>query len=58
MGPGAHDLRVGDVVWFRHAKAGEAAERVNEYLVVDRRGGTLSVVDSWPTYRGEGKAFL
>lgn len=58
VGPGAHDLRVGDVVWFRHAKAGEAAERVNEYLVVDRRGGTLSVVDSWPTYRGEGKAFL
>lgn len=53
-GPGAAGLRVGDQVWLRHAKAGELAERVGELVVV--AGG--SVVDRWPTYRGEGFAFL
>jgi D-serine deaminase-like pyridoxal phosphate-dependent protein len=47
-------LRVGDRVWFRHAKAGELAEHVNEFSVVD----SDSVVDEVPTYRGEGKTFL
>lgn len=51
---GAADLRIGDRVWLRHTKAGELAEHVNEFLLVDR--GT--VVDRLPTYRGEGKAFL
>ncbi len=45
---------LGDRVWFRHAKAGELCERVNELHLV--RGG--AVVDVVPTYRGEGRAFL
>ncbi|MGF2948654.1 type III PLP-dependent enzyme domain-containing protein [Microbacterium alcoholitolerans] len=53
-GDAARDLGVGDRVWFRHAKSGEPAERIDSYhLVVD---GT--VVDELPTYRGEGRAFL
>lgn len=54
----ADELQVGDVVWLRHAKAGELAERVNEYVVVRRMDGRLAVTGVWPTYRGEGKAFL
>jgi D-serine deaminase-like pyridoxal phosphate-dependent protein len=50
----AGGLRVGDRVWFRHAKAGELFERFNEVHLV--RGG--EIVDTVPTYRGEGKAFL
>lgn len=51
---GAYGLSVGDRVWFRHAKAGELCERVNELHVVhgDR------IVTTVPTYRGEGHAFL
>jgi D-serine deaminase-like pyridoxal phosphate-dependent protein len=48
------DLRVGDRVWFRHAKAGELCERFDVLHLVE--GGR--VVDSVPTYRGEGRAFL
>ena len=51
---GARGLRVGDRVWFRHAKAGELCERFNEVHLV--RGD--AIVDVVPTYRGEGKAFL
>jgi D-serine deaminase-like pyridoxal phosphate-dependent protein len=51
---GARGLRVGDRVWFRHAKAGELFERFNEVHLV--RGG--EIVDTVATYRGEGKAFL
>ena len=54
QGEGALSLRIGDRVWFRHAKSGELSEHVREFVVVD---GT-SVVDRLPTYRGEGKAFL
>ena len=52
-GPGTASLRVGDRVWFRHAKSGEICEHVNELhtLAGDRLTGVL------PTYRGEGKAF-
>lgn len=52
-GPGTASLRVGDRVWFRHAKSGEVCEHVNELhtLTGDRLTGAL------PTYRGEGKAF-
>ena len=53
-GDAARDLRVGDRVWFRHAKSGEPAEHVDRYHVVD--GG--AVVAELPTYRGEGKVFL
>jgi D-serine deaminase-like pyridoxal phosphate-dependent protein len=54
--PLAHggELRVGDRVWFRHAKAGELCERVDTlHLVHEGR-----LVASVPTYRGEGRAFL
>lgn len=54
QGVAARALRVGDRVWFRHAKSGELAERVDRYLVT--RGAT--VVDEVATYRGEGKSFL
>jgi D-serine deaminase-like pyridoxal phosphate-dependent protein len=48
------DLRVGDRVWFRHAKAGELCERFDVlHLVQGDR-----VVETVPTYRGEGRAFL
>jgi D-serine deaminase-like pyridoxal phosphate-dependent protein len=54
LGPAADDLRVGDRVWFRHAKAGELCERFDVlHLAAD--GGPAEAV---PTYRGEGRAFL
>jgi D-serine deaminase-like pyridoxal phosphate-dependent protein len=46
-------LRIGDRVWLRHAKAGELAERFNTIHLVER--GQL--VESVPTYRGEGMSF-
>jgi D-serine deaminase-like pyridoxal phosphate-dependent protein len=52
-GPAAQRLRLGDRVWFRHAKAGELCERFDELNLV--RGNAL--VGSVPTYRGEGKNF-
>ena len=53
-GPATGGLRVGDRVWFRHAKAGELCEHVNELHLVDG----AEVVETVPTYRGEGRAFL
>lgn len=53
-GNAARQLRVGDRVWFRHAKSGELAERVDRYHVIE--GGAL--IGELPTYRGEGKTFL
>jgi len=52
-GKRADQLRVGDRVWFRHAKAGELCEHVNELHLVEG-DRTAQVV---PTYRGEQKAF-
>jgi len=52
-GPGTAGLRVGDRVWFRHAKAGELCERVD---VLHAVAGD-AVLDALPTYRGEGMAF-
>ncbi|MCB9795038.1 MAG: alanine racemase [Alphaproteobacteria bacterium] len=52
--PAGVQLAPGEPVLFRHAKAGELAERFNEYLLV--RGGEL--VGREPTYRGQGQAFL
>ncbi|WP_030013407.1 alanine racemase [Curtobacterium sp. S6] len=52
-GPGADLLSLGDLVYLRHAKAGEPAEHLNEYLVVSEG----RVVDTWSTYRGRGWAF-
>jgi D-serine deaminase-like pyridoxal phosphate-dependent protein len=54
QGGSARMLRVGDRVWFRHAKSGELAERVDAYRLVS----SGRVVGDAPTYRGEGKAFL
>ena len=53
-GEAAHALRIGDRVWFRHAKAGELCERFDAVHLI--RGG--AVVETVPTYRGEGKTFL
>jgi D-serine deaminase-like pyridoxal phosphate-dependent protein len=53
VGPGAAGLRIGDTVWFRHAKSGEVAEHVREvHLVAGDR-----VVATVPTYRGTGNAW-
>lgn len=50
---GGDALRVGDRVWFRHAKAGELLERFDTvHLVEDGR-----VVGAVPSYRGEGRCF-
>ncbi|MGW7207528.1 amino acid deaminase/aldolase [Streptomyces sp. NPDC054837] len=54
LGPAAHGLRLGDHVWFRHAKAGELCERVNTLHLVSGS----EIVGQAPTYRGEGHAFL
>jgi len=54
LGKSAAKLSIGDQVWFRHAKAGELCERVNEVHLVSGD----AIVDVVPTYRGEGKAFL
>ena len=54
LGPGAAGLRVGDRVWLRHAKAGELCERFDAvHLVAGDR-----IVETVPTYRGEGMTFL
>ncbi len=53
-GRAARDLRVGDRVWLRHAKAGELCERFDELHLL--QGGALA--GEVPTYRGEGRAFL
>jgi len=52
-GKGARDLAVGDVVLFRHAKAGELCERFDELAIV----GVDGRITQTPTYRGEGKNF-
>jgi D-serine deaminase-like pyridoxal phosphate-dependent protein len=47
-------LSPGAPVFFRHAKAGELAEHVSEYVFIRGR----EVVERVPTYRGEGVHFL
>ncbi|WP_374286541.1 amino acid deaminase/aldolase [Streptomyces sp. UNOB3_S3] len=54
LGHPADDLLIGDRVWFRHAKAGELCERFAELHLVEGD----RVVDTVPTYRGEGRTFL
>jgi D-serine deaminase-like pyridoxal phosphate-dependent protein len=53
-GDAARALRVGDRVWFRHAKSGELAERIDRYHLVDGDVSTGTLA----TYRGERRAFL
>ncbi|MGY2019547.1 MULTISPECIES: alanine racemase [Nocardia] len=50
---GAAELRIGDRVWFRHAKAGELCERFDAVHLVEEDGSRVAV----PTYRGEGVCF-
>ena len=50
---GDADLRVGDRVWFRHAKSGEVMERFEQVHLV--RGTTVE--STVPTYRGEHRTF-
>jgi D-serine deaminase-like pyridoxal phosphate-dependent protein len=54
IGSAAASLRVGDRVWFRHAKAGELCERFNRLHLIEGE----RVVEEVPTYRGEGRCFL
>jgi D-serine deaminase-like pyridoxal phosphate-dependent protein len=53
LGGAADGLRIGDRVWFRHAKAGELCERFGQLHLIDGASVTASV----PTYRGEGQTF-
>jgi len=52
--PRGTQLAVGDPVFFRHAKAGELAEHVNEYLLVRDD----KIIERVHTYRGMGRCFL
>ncbi|WP_433855526.1 amino acid deaminase/aldolase [Streptomyces kronopolitis] len=54
LGAAADGLEIGDKVWFRHAKAGELCERFTALHLIDGD----RVVDTVPTYRGEGRTFL
>ncbi|MBB2910001.1 D-serine deaminase-like pyridoxal phosphate-dependent protein [Streptosporangium becharense] len=54
VGQAAEDLRVGDRVWFRHAKAGELCERFAGLHLIEGD----EIVAEVPTYRGEGRTFL
>jgi D-serine deaminase-like pyridoxal phosphate-dependent protein len=54
LGAAAEELRIGDRVYMRHAKAGELCERFDALHLVE--GG--AIVDVVPTYRGDGHAFL
>ncbi len=53
-GSAADQMRIGDRVWMRHAKAGELCERFDRLYLIDGE----RIVDEVPTYRGEGRCFL
>ncbi len=52
-GPGAAHLRIGDLVWFRHAKAGEPFEHTRTVQLLEGD----AFVDAVETYRGLELAF-
>jgi D-serine deaminase-like pyridoxal phosphate-dependent protein len=52
--PAGIRLSIGDPVFFRHAKAGELAERFTHLLLM--RAGIVE--QRVPTYRGDGQCFL
>jgi len=54
IGPAAATLRIGDRVWFRHAKAGELCEHVDDLKLISGDRVTCAA----PTYRGEGRTWL
>ena len=53
-GDAARWLKVGDKVYFRHTKAGELCERFDRLHLVSG----AQIVETVPTYRGEGRTFL
>ncbi|RSM58051.1 amino acid deaminase/aldolase [Kibdelosporangium aridum] len=53
VGAAADSLKLGDRVWMRHSKAGELAERFQEYHLI--RGDRIE--RTVPTYRGEAVNF-
>jgi D-serine deaminase-like pyridoxal phosphate-dependent protein len=53
-GPAARKLRVGDRVWWRHAKAGELCERFKQLHLIEGE----RIVETVATYRGEDQCFL
>ncbi len=53
-GAAARALAVGDRVWWRHAKAGELCERFERLHLIEGD----RIVETVPTYRGEGQCFL
>ncbi len=53
-GDAARELRIGDRVYMRHAKAGELCERFDVLHLIEGE----EIVDVVPTYRGEGQTFL
>jgi D-serine deaminase-like pyridoxal phosphate-dependent protein len=54
LGVGTRQLRVGDRVYMRHAKAGELCERFGSLYLVQGD----AIVGEVPTYRGDGRTFL
>lgn len=54
LGDAAAGLAIGDRAYLRHAKAGELCERFDVLHLVQGE----EIVDTVPTYRGEGKTFL
>ena len=47
-------LKIGDPIFMRHAKAGELCERFNELYLLSKG----QIIDTVPTYRGQGQCFL
>jgi D-serine deaminase-like pyridoxal phosphate-dependent protein len=54
LGAAAARLSIGDRAYLRHAKAGELCERFDVLHLVEGS----AVIDTVPTYRGEGRTFL
>jgi D-serine deaminase-like pyridoxal phosphate-dependent protein len=54
VGVTADQLRLGDRVWMRHAKAGELAERFTHYHLIEPGGAAARLA---ATYRGEAQCF-
>jgi len=54
-----HTLAIGDPVFCRPTKAGEIAERFNEYYVIEGKSGSKTRKNEvWKTYRGFGHCFF
>ena len=51
--PADFKVELGDPLFFRSAKAGEIAERFNEYIIIRNN----KIVDKVLTYRGLGQSF-